>query len=82
MIFDMLKLRRLSKRRNIPIKLPNPFMYCRVSGADVTEIALEMLDVDNVESDNGSVETNVCFCDVVAEVIGRGMGSEVGFGAV
>ena len=41
-----------------------------------------MLDVDGVEADDGCVETDVGFGDGRAEVVGCGVGGEVGFGAV
>jgi hypothetical protein len=39
-----------------------------VSAADVTEVALEVLDVDGVEADDGCEEANVLLCQAVAEV--------------
>ena len=41
-----------------------------------------MLDVDGVEADDCCVETDVGFGDGRAEVVGCGVGGEVGFGAV
>jgi hypothetical protein len=39
-----------------------------VSAADVTEVALEVLDVDGVEADDGCEEADVLLCQAVAEV--------------
>lgn len=68
MLLNMLKLRRAAKRRVIPIQIPKPFMQVRVIRADGLEIGLEVLDVDDVEADDGRVEADVCFCDVGPEV--------------
>jgi hypothetical protein len=40
----------------------------RVSAADVTEVALEVLNVDGVEADDGCEEADVLLCQAVAEV--------------
>lgn len=47
-------------------------MKVRVSAADVTEVALEVLDVDCVEADDGCVEADVLFGQAVAEVVWPG----------
>ena len=62
MLLDMFKLRRLPKRRNIPIQMPQPLVQRRVSRSYVTDVAFEMLDVDGVKADCGCVEADVCFC--------------------
>ena len=38
-----------------------------------------MLDINSVESDDGCEESNVCFCDGVAEIIRRGIFGEMSF---
>ena len=82
MFLNMLKQRRLPKRRHIPIQMPQPFMQRRETRADVADVAFEMLHVDGVEADYGCVEPDVGFGDVRAEVVGGGVGGEVGFRAV
>ncbi len=82
MILDMLKLRCLPKSRYIPIQFPQPIMQLRVSASDVSDVALEVLNVDRIEADDGGVEADVGFGDGGAEVIGRGVGGKVGFDAV
>lgn len=62
MLLDMFKLRRLPKRRYIPIQMPQPLVQRRVSRSYVADIAFEVLDVDGVEADYGRVEADVCFC--------------------
>ena len=52
MFLDMLELCRLSERRHIPIQVPQPLMQCWVSAPDVTDIALEMLHIHRIESDD------------------------------
>ncbi len=78
----MFKLCRLPKRGYVPIELPQPIMQLRIPTPDVSDIALEVLDVDRVEAYDRGVEADVGFCDVGAKVVWRGVGGEVGFGAV
>lgn len=82
MLLDMFKLRRLAKCRYVPIELPQPIMQLRIPTPDVSDIALEVLDVDRVEAYDRGVETDVGFCDVGAKVVWGGVGGEVCFGAV
>lgn len=79
MLLDMLKLRRLPKRRNIPIQVPNPLMQSREPAPNVANVAFEVLHVNGIEANYGRVKTDVCFCYGGAEVVGGGMGGEVGF---
>lgn len=58
---NMLKLRRLPKRHMIPIQPPHPLMQIRIPAPNISDVALEMLDVDGVEAHNGGVEADVCF---------------------
>ena len=82
MSLDMFKLRRLPKRRDIPVQVPQPLMQRRVSASDIPDIALEMLDVYWIEADDGRVEADVCFGYRGAEVVGCGVLCEVRFDAV
>lgn len=82
MIFDMLKLRRVFEGGNVPVQLPQPLMQRRITRSDVTNVALEMLHIDGVEANDGSVETNVRFGDVGTEVVRSGILGKVGFGTV
>ena len=81
MFLDMLKLRRLPKRRHLPVQMPHPAVQGGETRADVAEVAFEVLDVDGVEADYGCVEADVGFGDVGAVVEGAGVGGEVVFGA-
>ena len=67
---NMFELRCVPKRRHIPIQMAQPFMQRGVSGADVADVAFEMLHVHGVEADDGCVETDVGFGDGGAEVVG------------
>lgn len=69
MLFDMLKLRRLSKRRYVPVQRPDPLVKRRITGPDIPQICLEMLDIHSIEADNRGVKTNIGLCDLVPEVI-------------
>lgn len=57
-------------------------MQVWVSTSDVSQVAFEVLDIDLIEADNGSVEAYICFCDAVAEVVWSAVLCEVLFGAV
>ena len=70
MLLDVLKLRCLAKRRYIPIQHPQPFVQLRVAAPDVSDIALEVLDVDRVEADDGGVKADVGFGDGGAKIVG------------
>ena len=75
MLLDMLKLCRLSKRRHIPIQIPQPLMQSWVSAPDIADIALEVLNVDRVESDDRGIQANISLSDILTEVVrffGRG----------
>ena len=82
MFFDMLKLGRLAESRYIPIQSSKPFVKCRISTADVANVALEVLNVDGVEANDSGVESDVGFGDVSAVIERRCVGSKMGFGTV
>jgi hypothetical protein len=44
-------------------------MQSWVTRANITNIALEMLDIHRVKADEGDVESNVCLRDVLSEVV-------------
>ena len=84
MILNMLELGRFAKRRHIPVQVAQPVVDGRVAGADVADVAFEVLDVDGVEADEGRVEADVGFGEVRAVVVGCGGGGvrgEVSFDA-
>jgi hypothetical protein len=70
----------------LPVQISHPRVQVRVAGADVADVALEVLDVDDVEADDGRVEAYIGFGDVFAEVVWSffafRLGFQVGFGAV
>lgn len=80
MLPDMLELRRLPKRRDVPVEMPQPAMNSRIPRPNVTNIRLEVLHVYGVEADDGREQPDVDLCDIFAEVIGRRRG--VCFGQV
>lgn len=83
-ILDVLKLGRLAERRDIPIQIPQPLVQVGVAGADVSDVTLEVLHVDRVETDDGGVQPHIGLCDLVAEIertLGAGAG-QVGFRSV
>lgn len=82
MLFDMLKLRRVFERRYVPVQLPEPLMQRRITRSDITNVALEMLHIDGVEANDGSVKANVCFGDVGTEIVRSSMFGKVSFRTV
>ena len=82
MLLDMLKLGRAPERLDIPIQIPQPLVQRRVPGANVPDVALEMLHVHGVEADDGRVQADVGFGDGRTEVKGVGVLGEMGFRAV
>ena len=81
-LLDMLKLSRLLERRYVPVKISQPLMQRRITRPDITDVTLEMLHIDRVEANDGSVEANVRFGYVGTKVVGSGVFSKVSFGAV
>ena len=82
MFLDMLKLRRLPKRRHFPIQLPQPLVQGWVPRPDIPNVALEVLHVHRIEPDNRGEEPHIRLGDLVAEVVGLCRFLQVGFGAV
>lgn len=80
MSLNMFKLRRLPKRRHVPIQRPQPPMDGWVPATDIADVAFEMRDVHGVEADDCYVQTDICFGDRGAEVVGSGVRGEVRFG--
>lgn len=54
----------------------------RISAANIANVALEVLDIDRIETNDGRVETDVGLCDAVAVVVGTWILGEVFFDAV
>ena len=52
---DVLKLRRVSKRWDVPVEVPQPSVNVRVARADVTNVALEMLNVHRIKANDGRI---------------------------
>ena len=83
---DMFKIRGLAEGGVVPVQIPDPGVQVRVSGADVADVAFEVLHVDDVEADDGRVQADVEFRELGAEVVGADVvavvGAQVRFGAV
>ena len=79
---DMFKLRRVLESRYVPVQLSQPLVQCRIARSDITDVALEMLNIDRVKSNDGSVEANVCLGDVRTIIIGSSVFGKVSFSAV
>jgi hypothetical protein len=72
----------LFERRHIPIQVPQPSMQRRIPGADISNIAFEVLHVYRIEPNDCRVETDIRFSDVLSEVKGGCMLGYVGFSTV
>lgn len=72
MFLDVLEIRRLTERRQIPIEATYPAMNGGEPRADITQITFEMLDVDRVEANDGCEEADIGLGDGFAEEKGRG----------
>lgn len=81
-IFDVLELRCLAKRWNIPIEMSQPSMQSWIAGSDVADVALEVLHIDWVEANNSGVKAYISFSDVLTEIVWIGMRGQVGFSTV
>lgn len=71
---DMLKLSRLTKRRVIPVHRSQPAVDRRVSGTNITDVALEVLDINGIKADDCREKTDIGLGDCVAEEEGRDCG--------
>src|SRR2546423_2326331 len=82
-LLNMLELGGLFECRHIPVEIPEPAMDGRVAASNVSNVALEVLDVYRVETDHGHVQANVGFGKVLAEIIwsfgSRGLELRLGF---
>ena len=78
---DVLELRGVVECGHAPVEMTDPLVDGGEAAADVTDVALEMLDVYWVEADDGGEQADVGFGDGVAEVVWVGLGGEVGFDA-
>ena len=72
MFLDVLELRRAPEGLFVPVQLPQPLVQRGVPGSNVPDVALEMLHVDGVESDDSGVQSHVGFRKLGAEIIGAG----------
>lgn len=81
-VFDMFKLRRAAESIYLPVQLSQPPMKRWIAGADISDVTLEMLGVDGVETHYRYVQPHVCFGDLCPIVVRAGRGAEVFVGAV
>lgn len=80
----MRPLRRLPKRRMVPIQIPQPLMNKRIPTPNISQVRLEMLNIHHIKPNNCREETDICFGDAGTEVersFGRDR-REMGFHAV
>ena len=82
MLPDMFKLRRLPESGDTPIQISEPFVQSRISGADVADVAFEVLNINRVETDDGGVQAYVRFGNLFSEIERSRVLGQMGFGAV
>lgn len=82
MLLDMFELRRLLESGDAPIQVPEPLVQSRIAGADVADVAFEMLNVNRVEADDGGVEAYVRFGDSFSEIERSRSLCQMGFSAI
>lgn len=70
MELNVLELSSVVESRNIPVELADPAVNGREAGADITQIALEVLHVDRVEADDSSEQSDISLGDLIAEEVG------------
>lgn len=58
---DVFELGGVSKGGQVPVEMSEPAVQGGVTGTDVADVALEVLDVDDVEAHDCRVETDVRF---------------------
>jgi hypothetical protein len=44
-----------------PIQMAHPFVKVGISGPNIADVALEVLNVDGIEADDGGEETDISF---------------------
>jgi uncharacterized protein YqfA (UPF0365 family) len=52
MPLDVLKLRGILERRVVPVQVTHPAVQSRVTGSNVTDVTLEVLHVNGIETDD------------------------------
>lgn len=67
---DVLELSSFVESRNIPIELSDPAVNGREARADITQIALKVLHIDRVETNDSGEQSNISFGDLITEEIG------------
>lgn len=68
-LLDMLEVGRVPELWMVPVHALEPIVQDRILASDHAEITLEVLHVDCVETDQGTVDSNVDLSHVVAENI-------------
>lgn len=66
-LLDVLKVCRDLEFRVIPIQVAHPLIQVRIVTPDGPQIALEMLDITAIKSNDGRIKTNISFGQVVSE---------------
>ena len=67
---NMLKLRRLLERGNVPITIPQPVMNSRITRSNISDVTLKMLDIDRIKSDYSREKPNVRLSNIGPKIEG------------
>lgn len=59
MPLDVIKVGRLLELWVLPVQLPHPLVQRRVATANIPNIALEVLHVHRIESDDGDKQADI-----------------------
>lgn len=81
-LLNVLKLGSLLEGSYLPVEISQPFMYVRIPRANITDVALEMLNVDGIETNDGGIEAYIHFCEVFSKIELRCLFSKMSFDVV
>jgi len=69
MVLNMRELRRILKRRDIPVQMSEPLMNVRVSRANIPDIRLEVLHINRIKPHNRGKQPHICLCNVLPIIV-------------
>lgn len=67
--FHVIKITGVLESRMIPVEIPQPFVDGRISTSDISNVALEVLNVNGVKTDDGGVKTDIGLCQSISKEI-------------
>lgn len=73
MVLDVQEVCRVLEGCIIPVQIPHPLVDCRISGTNIADVALEVLDVDRIETDNGDKSVRITSVNMHLSVLHAGV---------